>query len=79
MLQLIDSSRFMTSSLSNLANNFSKGIHRIKCKLDKMIKNMSHVKLNISIVTVFLNSQILMDNLIEYKCLCCNINYPIKY
>ena len=32
ILQFIDSVRFMVSSLSNLANNFSEGIHRIKCK-----------------------------------------------
>ena len=33
ILQFIDSTRSMTSSLSNLVNNFSEGIHRIKCKL----------------------------------------------
>ena len=32
ILQFIDSARFMRSSLSNLVNNFSEGIHRIKCK-----------------------------------------------
>ena len=32
ILQFIDSARFMTSSLSNLVNNLSKGIHKIKCK-----------------------------------------------
>ena len=31
-LQFIDSARFMASSLSNLVNNLSEGIHRIKCK-----------------------------------------------
>ena len=31
-LQFIDSARFMRSSLSNLVNNISKGIHKIKCK-----------------------------------------------
>ena len=31
-LQFIDSTRSMASSLSNLVNNFSEGIHRIKCK-----------------------------------------------
>ena len=30
-LQFIDSARFMASSLSNLKNNLSEGIHRIKC------------------------------------------------
>ena len=31
-LQFIDSARFMASSLSNLANNLSEWIHKIKCK-----------------------------------------------
>ena len=31
-LLFIDSPRFMTSSLSNLDNNLSEGIHKIKCK-----------------------------------------------
>ena len=30
ILQFIDSTRFMASSLSNLVNNFSEGIHKIK-------------------------------------------------
>ena len=32
LLKFIDSTRFMTSSSSNLVNNRSEGIHRIKCK-----------------------------------------------
>ena len=32
ILQFIDSSRFMASSLSNVANNLSEGICRTKCK-----------------------------------------------
>ena len=31
-LQFIDMRRFMASSLSNLVNNLSEEIHRIKCK-----------------------------------------------
>ena len=31
-VQFIDSVRFMESSLSNLDNDLSEGIHRIKCK-----------------------------------------------
>ena len=33
ILQFIDSARLMASPLSNLVNNLSEGIHRIKCKL----------------------------------------------
>ena len=32
ILQFIDSTRIMASSLSNLANNLSEGIHKIKCR-----------------------------------------------
>ena len=46
----------MTSSLSNLVNNLFEGIHGIKCNLDMVIKNVKHVKLNISIATVFFNT-----------------------
>ena len=31
-LKFMESARFMASSLSNLVNNLSKGIHKIKCK-----------------------------------------------
>ena len=31
-LQIIDSARFMTSSLSNLVHNLAEGIHKIVCK-----------------------------------------------
>ena len=32
MQQFINRARFMASSLSNLVNNLSEGIHKIKCK-----------------------------------------------
>ena len=57
-IQFIDSARFMASLLSNLVN-LSEGIHRINVNMDMMIKNVKHVELNISIVTVLLNTQIL--------------------
>ena len=39
---------------------------------------MKHVELNISIATVFLNTQIL-DDLIEYKCLCYRKSYQQNF
>ena len=53
ILQFIDSARFVASSLSNLVNNLSKGI---KPNTNMMIKNMRLADLNISTVTVFLNT-----------------------
>ena len=44
-----------------------------------MIKNVKHVELNISITTVFFEYTNFEDNLIEYKCLCCNKNYQHKF
>ena len=35
ILQFINSARFMASSLSNLVNNLSEGIHRTKCKFEQ--------------------------------------------
>ena len=32
ILQFTDSARFMASSLANLLNNLSEGIHKIKCE-----------------------------------------------
>ena len=42
ILKFIESTRFMASSLSNVVNNLSEEIHRIKCKYghdDKKCKN----------------------------------------
>ena len=44
MQQFINRARFMASSLSNLVNNLSEGIHKIKCKYghhDKRCKTCS--------------------------------------
>ena len=49
----------MASSLSNYVNNLSEGIHKIESKYGTMIKNVKLAELNISIATVFLNTQIL--------------------
>ena len=49
----------MANSLSNLANIFLKQFIELNVNWDMMIKNVKHVELNISIATVFLNTQIL--------------------
>ena len=45
----------MASSLSNLFDNLSEGIHKFKCKYRYDDKNVKLAELNKSIATVFLN------------------------
>ena len=52
--KFFNSARFIPN-LSNLVINLSEGFHRIKCNFRHDDKNMKHVELNVSIVTVFLN------------------------
>ena len=50
----MNSARSMASSLSNLVNNHSEVIYRIKSKYTYDNKNVTLVELNTSIATVFL-------------------------
>ena len=59
ILQFTDSTRFMASSLSNIVNNISEGIYRVKCKYGHDQNNVKLAELHISIATVFLNTWIL--------------------
>ena len=47
-IKFIDSTRFMASSLSNLVDNLTEGIHEIKCKLfleyESLIDNLIKFK-----------------------------------
>ena len=56
----------MASSLSNLVNNLSEGIHKIKCKYGHD---------DIKYCDCFLEYTNFKDDLIELKCLCCNESY----
>ena len=52
----------MANSLPDLVNNLSDGTQELYVNLKTMIKNVKHdelIKLNISIETVFWNTQIL--------------------
>ena len=53
MLKFIDSARFMATSLSNIVDNLTDGIHKIKCKD----------------CNIFLQFESAEDNSIKYKCL----------
>ena len=61
-MKFIDCARFMATSLSNLADNLTEGIHKIKCKDCDCFLEYKRVK----------------NNLIKYKCLSCNKNYSNK-
>ena len=61
-MKFIDSARFMASSLSNLADNLTEGIHKIKC----------------NDCDCFLKYEIVKVNLIKYKCFSCNKDYSNK-
>ena len=66
----------MASSLSNLVNNRSEGIHRIKCKFGH---NDKACGIKYEYCDFFLEYTNFKDNLIEYKCLCFNKNYQEKF
>ena len=61
-IKFIDSVRFMASSLSNLIDNLTERIHKIKCKGWDCFLEYKRVK----------------GNLIIYKCLSCNKCYSKK-
>ena len=61
-IKLIDSARFMASSSSNLVDNLTGGIHKIKYKD----------------CDYYLEYEGVMDDLIKYKCLSCNKEYSDK-
>ena len=62
----------MASSLSNLVNNLSEGIHRIKCPCRYDDKKCETCRIKYKYLDCFLEYTNFKDDLIEYKCLCCN-------
>ena len=79
MLQFIDSARFTASSLSNLANNLSEGIHRTKSKYGHDDKRCETCEIKYKYCDCFLEYTNFKDELIEYKCLYCNKNYQHNF
>ena len=69
----------MVSALSNLDNNLSEGIHRIKCKYGYDDKKCQTCGIKFKHCNCFLQYTNFRDYLIEYKCLCCNKNYQHKF
>ena len=69
----------MASSLSNLVNNHSEEIHRIKCKFGHDDKKCETCGIKYKYCDCFLEYTNFKDDLIEYKCLCCKKNYQHKF
>ena len=69
----------MGSSLSNLVNNFSEGIHRIKIKCGHDDKKSETCWIKYKYCNCLLEYTNFKDDLIAYKCLCCNRNYRHKF
>ena len=79
ILQFIDSTRFMASSLSNLVNNFSEGIQKIKYKYGLDDKKCETCGIEYKYCDHFLEQTNSKGDLIEYKCLCYNKSYQRKF
>ena len=61
-IKFIDGARFMSTSLSNVVDYLTEGIHKIKCKD----------------CDFFLEYESVKDNLIKYKCLSYDKNFSNK-
>ena len=69
----------MASSLSNLVNNLSEGIHRIKCKFGHDDKKYETCVIKYKYYNCFLEYSNFKDDLIECKCLRCNKSCQRKF
>ena len=69
----------MASLLSNLLNSLSEGIHRIKCKFRHDDKKYETCGIKYKYCDCFLVYTNFKDDLMEYRCLCCNKNYQHKF
>ena len=65
----------MARSLSNLVNNLSEVIHRIKCKFGHYDKKCKTYRIKCNHCHYFLEYTNFEDNLREYKRLCSSKNY----
>ena len=62
------SNRKKSYSLSNFVNNFSEGIHRIKCKFGHHNKKCEICGTEYKYCNCYLEYKNFKDDLIEYKC-----------
>ena len=68
----------MASSLSNLVNNLSQRIHKIKLKYGHDDKKCETCRIKYKFCDCFLELINFKDDLIEYRCLFCNKDYQQK-
>ena len=68
----------MASTLSNLVNNISEGIHKIKCKYGHVDIKCEICKIKYKYCDCFLEYTNSKDDLIECKCLYYNKSYQQK-
>ena len=69
----------MASSLTNLVDNLSKTIHRIKCKFGHDDKKCKTCRIKYKYCDCFLEYTNFKDDFIEYKCLYCKKHYQHKF
>ena len=69
----------MASSFSNLVNKFFERIHKIKCKYRHNDEKCETCGITYEVWDCFIEYTNFKDDLIEYKCLCCNKNYQKKF
>ena len=69
----------MANPLSNLVNNLSDEIHRIKCKYRHDDKKCETCRIKYKYCDCFLEYKNFKDGLIEYKRLRCNKSYRQKF
>ena len=77
ILKFIYSARLMASSLSNLVNNLSERVHRIKCKYGHNDKKWETCRIKYKYCNCFLEHK--WFNKVKYKCLYCNKDYQHKF
>ena len=69
----------MANILSNLVNDLSEGIHKIKCKCGHDYKRCQTCGIKCKYCDCFLEHLNFKDDLTEYKCLCCNKSYQQNF
>ena len=78
-MKIIDSTGIMGSSLSNLVNNLSEGICRIKSKFGHNFNKCETCRIKYKYCDCVVKYAKFKDDLIEYKCLYSNKNYQHNF